>query len=59
MKYIYTEAATCNTGGADQYFIVSTEEQNGSVLMDITVSVNDTTITSEPITYFRRSIQKL
>jgi len=31
----------------------------GSVMLDITVSVNNANITSEPITYFRRSIQKL
>jgi len=54
MKYIYTEASVC-----DDYFTVSTDEQNGSVLMDITVSVDDETITSEPIRYFKRSIQKL
>lgn len=59
MQYIYTEVATCNAGGGTSYFIVSTPEQNGSVLMDITVSVDDPTITSEPITYFRRIIQKL
>jgi len=54
MQYIYTEASVCN-----DYFTISTDEQNGSVLMDITVSVDDPTITSEPIRYFRRSIQKL
>ena len=54
MQYIYTEASGC-----DDYFLVTTNEQNGSVLMDITVSVTDTTITSEPIRYFRRTIQKL
>ncbi|WP_455757717.1 hypothetical protein [Sulfurimonas sp.] len=54
MQYIYTEASTCT-----DYFTINTDEQNGSVLMDITVSVDDSTITSEPITYFRRSIQKL
>jgi len=31
----------------------------GSVMLDVTVTVNDATITSEPITYFRRTIQKL
>ena len=38
---------------------VTTDEQNGSVLLDIAVSVNDSTISTEPIRYFRRSIQKL
>lgn len=60
-KYIYTNASTlCSgTGNSDDYFDISTPEQSGSVLMDITVSVDDDTITSEPIRYFRRSIQKL
>ena len=62
MHYIYTNPSPCTIiplpGGTD-YFTIATPEQNGSVLMDITVSVNDTTVTSEPITFFRRSIQKL
>ncbi|MDQ7059831.1 MAG: hypothetical protein Q9M43_01315 [Sulfurimonas sp.] len=58
IQYIYTAfPATC--AAASQYATVTTPEQNGSVLMDITVSVSDTSITSEPIRYFRRSIQKL
>ncbi len=64
-QYIYTQATT-NVNGlfncpefttAPNYII--TPEQNGSVLMDITVTINDPTIVSEPIRYFRRSIQKL
>ena len=31
----------------------------GTVMLDVTVSVNDPDITSEPITYFKRTIQKL
>lgn len=62
MRYIYTAPSPCTNipapGGTD-YFTISTPEQNGSVLMDISVSVNDTTVTSEPIRYFRRTIQKL
>ena len=38
---------------------VTTDEQNGSILLDIAVSVNDLNITTEPIRYFRRTIQKL
>ena len=34
-------------------------DTNGTVIMDIAVSVTDPTITSEPIRYFRRTIQKL
>lgn len=41
---------------SDEYFEIDTDEQNGSVLMDITVTTNEGT---EPIRYFRRSIQKL
>ena len=61
IQYIYTNVpATCIGLGSDIYALVTTPEQNGSVLMDITVSVPTTkNVTSEPITYFRRSIQKL
>lgn len=60
MKYIYTSPSPC-ASSSDDYFTMTAgnTEQNGSVMMDITVNVNDTTISSEPITYFRRSIQKL
>lgn len=61
MQYIYTGAVGGCTpfspGGVATY--ITTDEQNGSVLMDVTVSVNDANITSEPIRYFRRTIQKL
>ena len=57
-RYVYTSfPVTCNT--SQQFTTITTEEQNGSVLLDIAVSVNDTTITPEPIRYFRRSLQKL
>ena len=56
LQYIYNVVPA---GCTDMYTTVSTDEQDGSVLMDITVSVDDPTITSEPIRYFRRSIQKL
>jgi len=55
--------ATCNAVQAANrgtlYTTVNTPEQNGSVLMDITVDVNDTTVATEPIRYFRRTLQKL
>ena len=54
MKYIYTAPSPCDP--SDDYFTIKTEEQNGSVLMDISVTTNEG---SEPIHYFRRSIQKL
>lgn len=58
IRYIYSEALTCNDTNKE-YFNITTNEQNGSVLMDIKVSVDDPNIVSEPIVYFRRSIQKL
>ena len=58
MRYVYT-GATQNTAGdsCDEYIsYIQTDEQNGSVLMDISVTANAGT---EPIRYFRRTIQKL
>ncbi|MBN2782866.1 MAG: hypothetical protein JXQ66_06455 [Campylobacterales bacterium] len=55
MKYIYTSPSPCSNAN-DNYFSITTPEQNGSVMMDITVSTDAGT---EPITYFRRTIQKL
>lgn len=53
-QYIYTGAV----GGCTSYFNITTPEQNGSVLMDAVVSTK-VGITTEPIRYFRRTIQKL
>ena len=55
MRYIYSDVV----GVCTNYFEIITPEQNGSVLMDITVTLSDTNIASEPIRYFRRVIQKL
>ncbi len=58
MKYVYTN----NSGGCTTFTPntpVTTPEQNGSVVMDIAVTLHDPSITSEPIRYFRRTIQKL
>ena len=54
MKYIYNAPSPCAT--ADNYFDVVSPEQSGSVLMDVTVS---TAVGTEPIRYFRRTLQKL
>jgi hypothetical protein len=74
MQYIYYDdpttalideaQAVCNAiplaNRGTLYTTVTTPEQNGSVLMDVTVTVPDNiSITSEPIRYFRRTIQKL
>ena len=57
VRYVYTNfPATCV---GQQYTTVLTPEQNGSALVDVTVSVTDPSIATEPIRYFRRSIQKL
>jgi hypothetical protein len=48
--------ASCN---GKTYATVTSKEQNGSVLLDISVSVNDESVTTEPIRYFKRTIQKL
>ncbi|RLA73494.1 MAG: hypothetical protein DRG78_22505 [Epsilonproteobacteria bacterium] len=53
IRYVYTQDICTNT------IIVQTPEQNGSVIMDVRVSVNDEDIISEPISFFRRSIGKL
>lgn len=53
MRYVYTAPIAA---GCDSYFNTVTPEQSGSVLMDITITTNEGT---EPIRYFRRSIQKL
>ena len=52
LRFVYTGTVI----GCTDYFNINTPEQNGSVLMDIAVS---TDIGSEPIRYFRRTIQKL
>ncbi|WP_295022927.1 hypothetical protein [Sulfurimonas sp.] len=56
-RYIFTNPVA----GCDMYINdINTTEQNGSVLMDITISVpTDRNLSTEPITYFRRTIQKL
>jgi len=63
-SYVYTEANTnvAGTYNCPEQFssYISTPEQNGSVSMDITLSIDQTqNISSEPIRYFRRVIQKL
>jgi len=60
VQYIYNTAATCAANPTLLYTTVSTPEQNGSAIMDVAVSVTpDKQVASEPIRYFRRSIQKL
>ncbi|SFV63457.1 hypothetical protein MNB_SM-6-799 [hydrothermal vent metagenome] len=55
MQYVYTQPVA----GCTQYITIDTDEENGSVLMDIVITLHDTSITTEPIRYFRRTVQKL
>ena len=54
-QYIYTADIVCPY----RYATVTTPEQNGSIILDVSVSVTDKNITAEDIRYFRRTIQKL
>ena len=57
MRYIYTGKNKNKINkNCDIYTFITTSEQNGSVLMDITITTN---VGTEPIRYFRRTIQKL
>jgi type II secretory pathway pseudopilin PulG len=58
-RFIYTNPLPAGCNANNTYTSVATPEQNGSVLMDISVSVTDPKVVSEPIRYFKRSIQKL
>ncbi|MCF6310458.1 MAG: hypothetical protein L3J19_08340 [Sulfurimonas sp.] len=60
MRYIFNAPSPCLATTVDDYFNVVEEETDGTVLMDITVSVpTSKKVSSEPITFFRRSLQKL
>lgn len=55
VRYIFTN----NVGDCTMYINnLNTPEQNGSVLMDVVVKTKPN-VTTEPIRYFRRTIQKL
>ncbi len=57
--YIYDSDIDCTDNGGTLYTVVQTAEQSGSAIIEVTVSVTDKTITSEPIRFFRRTLQKL
>ena len=60
--YIYENIETvdpCIAAAGTSYTTVTTPEQDGSALIDVSVSVVDTSVSTEPIRYFRRTIQKL
>ena len=58
LKYIYTYPSPCTP--SETFSTVTTPEQNGSVIIDVAINIpQERNITSEPIRYFRRTIQKL
>lgn len=57
MKYVYTAPSPC--ANPNDLFFDTNRSDSGSVIMDITVTMDDKTIASESIRYFRRSIEKL
>jgi len=67
MRYVYTNNTTNTAGTACAEYIgtstptgyIQTDDQNGSVLMDITISVAPADTGSDTLRYFRRTIQKL
>ena len=61
MQYISTNPSICQTNASAagaNYATTTTPQSNGAVIMDITILANPSG-TTEPIRYFRRSIQKL
>jgi len=58
IRYVYDNLSNPCTA-AQTYTTVETDEQNGSALIDVSVTVSDVTVTTEPIRYFKRTIQKL
>jgi len=61
MKYISIAGSDCEsnaTASGVNYGTTTYSASNGSVILDITVTANPTG-TTEPIRYFRRTIQKL
>ena len=63
MQYISTAGSSCEgnaTAIGANYATTTNAASNGTVILDVTVSVpQDKNVTSEPIRYFRRTIQKL
>lgn len=61
ISYIYdnVDGALCAANGGTLYATVATTKQNGSALIDVAVSVTNVNVATEPIRYFRRTIQKL
>lgn len=58
MSYVYFSGSSCDTNSISDYTSITYPNSDGSVLMDIAITANPTG-TTEPIRYFKRSIQKL
>ncbi|MFT5836304.1 MAG: type II secretory pathway pseudopilin PulG [Sulfurimonas sp.] len=58
MSYVYFNGSNCDIFSTSDYTAITYPNSDGSVLMDITITANPDG-TTEPIRYFRRSIQKL
>lgn len=58
MTYNYFAGSSCDGNSTSKYAEVNFEESDASALMDITITTRED-IATEPIRYFRRSIQKL
>ena len=54
VKYIYSDDFSCS----NSYTTVQTPEQNGSALIDVTISTKNS-VSLQPIHFFRRTMQKL
>jgi type II secretory pathway pseudopilin PulG len=62
MQYISVAGSACDSNAiaiGRRYALTTHLKSDGTVIMEIAVSVNDTNVASEPIRYFRRTIQKL
>jgi len=61
MKYLATNPSSCRTNAVANGVLYSTlkyPKSNGTIIMDVTVT-SKAGVSTEPIRYFRRSIQKL
>jgi len=59
MQYVFNPIIIAGAGCTNYIGTLVAPEQDGSVLMDVTISVDADDTGSEPIRYFRRTIQKL
>ena len=61
VSYVYNNPAICTdlTPEGPLYTSVTSVQQSGSALIDVSVGVKNATISTEEIRYFRRTIQKL